>query len=182
MTQNGHPGHYLKMKNPPQSPKYRQSLLKNHIWMSEINVSWNPNIIRDRIFAYSVPYGGPGRIRTYDQRIMSPLRYRCATSPLVIFNFQSVRLAVAFSLPTSRQTILNRFPRQSATSPLYRICITLLSEYHLQKLKSSMLCISRVTELLSHRLFLHAFSEACLQWFVLKCHCLNVCGCNFPVK
>ena len=27
---------------------------------------------------------GPGGIRTHDQRIMSPLRYRCATSPITI--------------------------------------------------------------------------------------------------
>ena len=35
---------------------------------------------------------GPGRIRTYDQGIMSPLRYRCATSPS-----NKIRISLTFS-------------------------------------------------------------------------------------
>ena len=40
---------------------------------------------------------GPGGIRTHDQRIMSPLRYRCATSPsgIFLFNFQFCFLLVS---------------------------------------------------------------------------------------
>ncbi len=41
---------------------------------------------------------GPGGIRTHDQRIMSPLRYRCATGPLCatyLFNFNGLALACA---------------------------------------------------------------------------------------
>ena len=38
---------------------------------------------------FSLFFIGPGGIRTHDQRIMSPLRYRCATGPWrVLLNFQ----------------------------------------------------------------------------------------------
>ena len=62
---------------------------------------------------------GPGGIRTHDQRIMSPLRYRCATGPnlwLIILNCHFTIIKSA--LPTS-QKILNGsdFLRQSATGP-----------------------------------------------------------------
>ena len=64
---------------------------------------------------------GPGRIRTYDQGIMSPLRYRCATSPYLYSIFKILGLAVA-ALPTSPKMIINHFSRHSATSPyLYSI-------------------------------------------------------------
>ena len=53
---------------------------------------------------------GPGGIRTHDQRIMSPLRYRCATGPwrlLLSFHFAlGAALAGSFApaLPTSPRT------------------------------------------------------------------------------
>ena len=63
---------------------------------------------------------GPGRIRTYDQGIMSPLRYRCATSPCFYFCLLSSAIA---ALPTSHKMIFNHFVRQSATSPCFYFCL-----------------------------------------------------------
>ena len=42
---------------------------------------------------------GPGGIRTHDQRIMSPLRYRCATGPWrMLFNCHTSGAALAEKL------------------------------------------------------------------------------------
>ena len=66
---------------------------------------------------------GPGGIRTHDQRIMSPLRYRCATGPWrFIFSFHALGAALAGKLRflrylSSPQKILNLLRRQSATGP-----------------------------------------------------------------
>src|SRR5687768_4017062 len=37
--------------------------------------------------------GGPGRIRTYDQAIMSRLRYRCATGPWLCYSSEATYAA-----------------------------------------------------------------------------------------
>ena len=65
---------------------------------------------------------GPGGIRTHDQRIMSPLRYRCATGPWrFIFNFHALGAALARKLrfhrylPLVQSDIQSLCPRQSTT-------------------------------------------------------------------
>ena len=70
---------------------------------------------------FSLFFIGPGGIRTHDQRIMSPLRYRCATGPWRVFIKFSIRFGLSVSgetsfpaLPSSPRTILNRSRRQSA--------------------------------------------------------------------
>ena len=69
---------------------------------------------------------GPGGIRTHDQRIMSPLRYRCATGPykVVASCYLVFILGPGLAVATSGATYLSKNPqrfgfffRQSATGP-----------------------------------------------------------------
>ena len=71
---------------------------------------------------------GPGGIRTHDQGIMSPLRYRCATGPWhLLLNYHPracVSVSFALALPSSPRKILNLSRRQSANRPVaYSIVI-----------------------------------------------------------
>ena len=60
---------------------------------------------------------GPGGIRTHDQRIMSPLRYRCATGPyFVAYCIQLFALESA--LPTSQSNDTQSFPLRVIASHL----------------------------------------------------------------
>ena len=93
---------------------------------------------------------GPGGIRTHDQRIMSPLRYRCATGPLCatfLFNFQTLSepgLALAklsFALPNfARNVTFSHFSHSVATGPL---CATFL--FNFQTLSEPGLALAKLS-------------------------------------
>ena len=59
--------------------------------------------------------GGPGGIRTHDQRIMSPLRYRCATGP----NIVRWRLRYSIVMPVSCVSVATFLSKNLTFSQLF---------------------------------------------------------------
>src|SRR5574344_2844623 len=76
---------------------------------------------------------GPGGIRTHDQRIMSPLRYRCATGPwrlFVLFSFQCLLnfkstqlLRIASALPSLSSNDTQSFSSAECHRPMATFCL-----------------------------------------------------------
>ena len=89
---------------------------------NEYPLGENPSAI-NKFWAQKI---GPGGIRTHDQGIMSPLRYRCATGPSFLRCWVNglffFHLACgSFALPSSPRKILN-LPRRSPLLPFILGC------------------------------------------------------------